>query len=149
MIDEFTVTVWSMEYHSLKNMRKCAVLIVIAVCFGCVPMATDLRKIGFNEIQKGFNTLSAAPHLHEVIELKNVKVHVVGDRKYFGWDKAAAYGSPIAAYATNNNEIYVFGKLVKGKVVVNQAILGHELNHLLNFKNPRIANPDKLDDLGA
>ena len=40
-------------------------------------------------------------------------------------------------------------KRVKGKVVLNQAILGHELTHLLNFKNPDIANPDKLDDIGA
>ncbi len=26
--------------------------------------------------------------------------------------------------------------------------LCHEFNHLLNFKNPKIANPDKLDELG-
>ena len=112
-------------------------------------MATDLRKVGFNEIQKGFASIEKTPDLHEIIVLKNVKVHVVGDRKYFNWDKAAAYGSPIAGYATTKNEIYIFGKIIKGEVVVNQAILGHELNHLLNFKNPRIANPDKLDDIGA
>ena len=115
-------------------------------------MATDLRKVGFDEIQKGFASLEKTPglqNLHEIIELKNVKIHVVGDRKFFKWDRAAAYGSPIAGYATSGNEIYVFGKLVKGKIIVNQAILGHELNHLLNFKNPKVANPDKLDDLGA
>ncbi len=124
----------------------------LALLIGCVPMATDLRKVGFNEIQKGFACLGKTPELqklHEVIELKNVKIHVVGDRRFFKWYKAAAYGSPIAGYATKMNEIFVFGKLVKGKIVVNQAILGHELNHLLNFKNPKVANPDKLDDLGA
>lgn len=26
--------------------------------------------------------------------------------------------------------------------------MGHELNHLLNFKNPKVADPDKLDELG-
>jgi len=112
-------------------------------------MATDLRKIGFNEIQKGFASLEKTTDLHEIIELRNIKVHIVGDRKYFKWQKAAAFGSPVVGYATTKNEIFLFGKVVKGKIIINQAILGHELNHLLNFKNPKIANPDKLDDLGA
>jgi len=124
----------------------------LAIIVGCVPMATDLRRVGFNELQKGFASLEKTPelqNLHEVVVLKNVKIHVVGDRKYFNWDRAAAYGSPIAGYATTKNEIFVFGRIVKGKIIVNQAILGHELNHLLNFRNKKIANPDKLDDLGA
>ncbi len=124
----------------------------LAIIVGCVAMATDLRRVGFNELQKGFASLEKTPglqNLHEVVVLKNVKVHVVGDRKYFNWDRAAAYGSPIAGYATTKNEIFVFGRIVKGKIIVNQAILGHELNHLLNFRNKKIANPDKLDDLGA
>ena len=86
--------------------------------------------------------------MHEVIEIKNVKVHIVSDRKDFNWHKAAAYGSPVLGYARRTNEIHVFGKLVGDKIIINQAILGHELNHLLNFKNPRIANPDRLSELG-
>ena len=135
-----------------KGLRHCLYFLLFCLFLGCVPMATDLRKVGFNELQKGFASLEKTPELHnlyEVVVLKNVKVHIVGDRKFFNWDRAAAYGSPIAGYATTKNEIFVFGKVVKGKVIVNQAILGHELNHLLNFRNPKIANPDKLDDLGA
>ncbi len=137
------------EHRKFISVTICAVLFPAFLLIGCVPLATDLRKIGFNEIQKGFASLDKPPNLLEVIELKNVKVHIVGDRKYFKWDKAAAYGSPVAGYATSKNEIYVFGKMVKGKVVLNQAILGHELTHLLNFKNSDIGNPDKLDDIGA
>ena len=137
------------EHRKFISVSICAVLFPAFILISCVPLATDLRKIGFNEIQKGFASLDKTPNLHEVIELKNVKVHIVGNRKYFKWDKAAAYGSPVAGYATNKNEIYVFGKKVKGKVVLNQAILGHELTHLMNFKNSNIGNPDKLDDIGA
>lgn len=137
------------EHRKFISVTICAVLFPAFLLISCVPLATDLRKIGFNEIQKGFATLDKTPNLHEVVELKNVKVHIVGDRKYFKWDRAAAYGSPVAGYATSKNEIYVFGKRVKGKIVLNQAILGHELTHLLNFKNSNIANPDKLDDIGA
>ena len=92
-----------------------------------------------------FQSYPDSPDLYQVVELKNVKVHIVGDRKHFSWDKAAAHGSPVAGYANSNNEIFVFGKRVNGKIVINQAILGHELQHLLNFQNPAIVNPDRLE----
>lgn len=122
----------------------------LAFCLvGCVSLATDLRKEGFDSIQKGFSQLKETPDLHKVIVLKEVKIHIVGHRSLFSWNVAAAYGSPIAAYANTNNEIWIIGTLVNGKVVINQAVLGHELKHLLNFKEPGVANPDALDDLGA
>jgi hypothetical protein len=124
-------------------------LALIVTFSGCVPLATDVRKEGFRSFDHSFANLDDSPALNEVIELAGVKVHIVGHRQFFNYKKAAAYGSPVAGYATSNNEIWLFGKSVRGKVVVNQAILGHELMHLLNFKNPKIANPDRLDDLGA
>ena len=81
------------------------------------------------------------------MELKNIKIFIVGDRKHFKWSGAAAYGSPILGYATRNNQIYVLGKRVGNKIIINEAILGHELNHLMNFQNPEIADPDVLDRL--
>lgn len=122
---------------------------LIGLVTGCVPLATDLRKEGFNLIQKGFASMDETPNLYEVVSLDRVKVHVVGRREQFNYQRAAAYGSPVAGYATSGNEIWLFGRAAKGKVVLNQAILGHEFMHLLNFKNPHIANPDQLDDLGA
>jgi hypothetical protein len=115
---------------------------------GCASVATDRRKEGFDALQRGFTSLPETPDLHEVIILKEVKVHIVGSRKLFNWDVAAAYGSPIAAYANTDNEMWIVGKTVKGRIIVNQAILGHELGHLLNFKENRVANPDELDGLG-
>ena len=41
----------------------------------------------------------------------------------------------------------MFGRAVNGKIVLNQAVLGHELNHLLNFTDPDVANPDKLEEV--
>jgi hypothetical protein len=116
---------------------------------GCVPLATDTRKEGFQSFEKSFVSLDESPSLNEMIDLGGVKVHIVGQRQFFNIQQAKAYGSPVVGYATSNNEIWVFGRTVKGKVMVNQAVLGHELMHLLQFKNPRVADPDKLDDLGA
>jgi hypothetical protein len=114
-----------------------------------VPLATDVRKEGFRTFDRSFAALNDSPDLNEVIELGGVKVHIVGHRQFFHYKRAAAYGSPVVGYATSNNEIWIFGKVVRGRVVINQAVLGHELMHLLNFRNPRIADPDQLDDLGA
>ncbi len=114
---------------------------------GCISV-TDYRKHGFKLIQDGFVSIEESPDLYEVVELKNVKIHIVGHRKHFNSKNAAAHGSPIVAYANRNNEISLFGKIVNGKIILNQAILGHELKHLLHFKNNKIADPDKLDDIG-
>lgn len=125
---------------------------ILALAFtfsGCVPLATDVRREGFQRFEASFTSLNDSPNLNEIIDLGGVKVHIVGHRQFFNYQRAAAYGSPVVGYATSNNEIWVFGKYVRGKIVVNQAVLGHELMHLLNFKNHKIADPDKLDDLGA
>ena len=115
----------------------------------CVSLPTQARKDGFNIIQNGFNSIKKTPSLNKVIELKNVKIHIVGNRKLFDYKKAKLRNSGIAGYSNTKNEIWLFGKVVKGKIIINQVILGHELNHLLQFKNKQIANPDKLDKLGV
>ena len=115
----------------------------------CAPVAGNLRDEGFKLVQKAFESLEPSPEspeLNETIDL-NIRICIVGDRKYFSWDKASAYGSPILGYATRKNEIYVLGKRIGDKIVINQAVLGHELNHILNFENPIIADPDHLDRL--
>jgi hypothetical protein len=129
--------------------RRFIFLALIFAFTGCVPLATDVRKEGFRSFDQNFACLDESPNLNEVVDLGGVKIHIVGHRQYFNYKKAAAYGSPVVGYATSNNEIWLFGRYVKGRVVVNQAVLGHELMHLLNFKNPKIADPDRLDDLGA
>jgi hypothetical protein len=96
-------------------------------------------------MQTAFDSYEAANNLNMVVELKNVRIHIVSDRKYFKWEKASAYDSRMLGYATTGNEIFVFGRKLGNKIVVNQAILGHELNHLLNYQKSIVANPDRLD----
>lgn len=134
----------------LQKQSKTSALIGFGLIFlfiGCTPYSTGYRQAGFNMMHKGFVSLNESPFEPEVVELKNVKVHIVSHRKHFNWNKAAEEGSGILGYANNKNEIWVFGRIINGMIVINQAVLGHELNHLLNFKYPKIVNPDKLDQL--
>lgn len=111
----------------------------------CTPLSTDYRVKGFKFTQLAFDTFEESPDLHRVVELEKIRVHIVGSRKLFQWDKAASGGSSTVAYVTSNNDIFLLGKKVGNKIIVNQAVLGHELNHLLNLKDREIADPDQLN----
>gem|GEM_PF-5581026 len=108
---------------------------------------SDYRQAGFRLIQKGFAALSDTPDLDTSFVLKNVTIRIVGSRGKFN-KEAASHGDGVLGYATADNEITVLGKQVGESIVVNQAVLGHELNHLLNFANLNVANPDDLDGMG-
>ncbi len=136
---------------AIRSTRKTLVFLfcsAILIAAGCTPVATEYRLQGFQYFHRSFAQVDDDPDLYEVIELKRVRVYIVGQRKHFKWKEAAAYGSPYRGYATERNEIFVFGKRVGDKIVVDQSILGHELNHLLNFREPSVANPDKLSEMG-
>ena len=111
----------------------------------CAPFVSDYRADSFSLMQTAFDSYEPADDLNMVVELKNVRVHIVSDRKYFEWEKASADNSRMLGYATTGNEIFVFGRKLGNKIVINQAVLGHELNHLLNYQNVTVANPDRLD----
>jgi hypothetical protein len=61
----------------------------------------------------------------------------------------AAFHESTLGYSTSDNDICVLGSLIDGRIVLNTAVLGHELTHLLNFTAPVIANPDQLGALFA
>ncbi len=130
-------------YMGLINL----LFLLIILLASCAQFASDYRKDGFYLMQTAFDSSEAAEDLNMVVDLKNVRVHIVSDRKYFEWEKASAYDSRMLGYATTGNEIFVFGRKLGNKIVVNQAILGHELNHLLNYQNSIVANPNRLDTI--
>ncbi len=134
--------------HCQRQALVGMLIVMLAVIFtsGCSSFVAD-REQGFTMMQRGFSELKPTPDLYKELTLEHVKVVIVGNRQQFNWSKAAAENSQILGYATPANEIWVFGKIVNGKIVVNEAVIGHELTHLLNFRDARVANPDTLREL--
>ena len=130
-----------------KRFQFLCIFLFAAMVTACTPLATDYRVEGFKLTQQAFDSFQDTPDLHRVIVLENVKIHIVGSRQLFQWEKAAAQGSSTIGYASSNNEIFLLGKRVGDRIIVNQAVLGHELSHLLHFKDLEIADPDGLDRL--
>ncbi|MFP4088075.1 MAG: hypothetical protein ACLFUL_14925 [Desulfobacteraceae bacterium] len=104
-------------------------------------MSTEYRKIGSQYYEKWFRALPETPNLHTVVEVKELTVHMVSDRKNFDWEKAREEEKGIAAYANTKNQISILGKKIGEKIIVNQMVLGHEFKHILNFANPDIVDP--------
>jgi hypothetical protein len=127
---------------------KIAILLVTAVFLSaCTPYASVLRNDGYAYMQKGFESLPSSSELHKVLVINNLKVHVVDNQKQFA--HVPFRNASVVGYATPF-EIWVMGKEVNGKVIINWAVIGHELIHMLSFYYPDIiANPDSYEVLGA
>ena len=82
-----------------------------------------------------------APLREEVmVYLPAVMVHLVGNlddspckRKYPGRDFVGC---------CNGSDIWVYTTEDDGRLYPNQAVLGHEVQHLMNHLNDRVVNPD-------
>lgn len=125
---------WRPVLYPLMALMLCA-------CVG-PPGSAQYRKIGVVYHEKWFRSLPETPALNRVVEIKEVTIHMVSDRKDFDWDKARNKKTGVAAYADTRNQISILAKKIGGKIVINQIILGHEFKHLLNFKDRDIVDPD-------
>ena len=135
----------------MRNRSKGFILLT-----GLFIMLTGCNKLFLYDIKNGQRNISSAYyHLEKAsdfdttITLKNVKIRIVGDRnKFLGPN---ALNESVKGYVKINKddsaEIYVFGYRVQDKIVVNQLVLGHEINHILSHRNPDIADPDTLKEL--
>lgn len=104
---------------------------------------------GFDLSARSFEQITDNKGLYRKIEIKNITVYIAGDRSAFEYGPYKIAASGVAGYANTNNEIWLIGKTAPdGGIIVNQALLGHELNHLLNFQVGEVQNPDTLEQKG-
>lgn len=115
--------------------------------FGSKHQSHLWRKEGFKKFNLSYDTLPGLK-AKGLINKKKIKVeltiHIVDDHDFFEWEEAKE--NKYVGYASKNN-ISILCKIVNGKIVFNQAALGHELNHVLNFHDDMVWNPDRLDEL--
>lgn len=125
-------------------MKKIMLIIFCLFSISCTSNYEHLKDQGFRNFIYAHNLIPKDESFHKIINLKNIKIHIVSDPLLINPKNLLALGFNLLGCATSsNNEIYIIGHKSKGKIFVNQAILGHEIAHLLNFKDPSIPNPDK------
>ena len=82
----------------------------------------------------------ANKEFHQVVTLKKVKVHIISDRSQFDSERARIKRR-VNGYARRNNEIWLLGYEDSSGVRVKKRTLGHELMHLLHWKDDKISHP--------
>ena len=121
-----------------------AIGIFSASFIGCANQATELRRDGFNLQWQGFRSLDSErfyPFATDIV----VRVVVVPERADMPISGAAG------TYSHPQGVIHVVGKMVKGKIVLPEAVTGHEFIHALQFQthDGRFANPDEYHHIYA
>lgn len=130
------------KFVSRRPLWCCFLILVIAALHtGCVPSATLARMDGFNAQWRGFASLPADPGLHYETEIK-VKIIVVGDSSQTGYPGAAA------TYSHPDGVIRIIGRMVNNKIVLCPAVIGHEIQHALQFQDGNFVDPDKMEEYG-
>ena len=127
--------------HPLRIAIAClaiAAAALLLMLMGCANQATVLRADGFNLQWQGFRSLDGEPFgIHEADI--NVRVIVVEDRGQM--PIAGAVGS----YSHPQGVVHVIGKKIRGKILLPEAVTGHEFIHALQFQSldGSFANPDE------
>lgn len=126
--------------------RLAAVLLLAMLCGGCVTLrspGTVARMEGFEAQWRGFKSLRGEPFgIHETeIRLKVVVVEDMADMQYPG---------AVGTYSHPEGVVRIIGKKVMGKLILNPSVLGHEVQHALEYQDALgvFINPDKMDEYG-
>jgi len=109
--------------------------------FFAIAPATVARMDGFDAQWRGFNSLKTDRFDPYETEIK-IKVIVVDDMTAIG------YPGAVATYSHPEGAIRIVGKKINGKIVLCPAVLGHEVQHALEYQDGEFANPDKLEEFG-
>jgi hypothetical protein len=134
-------------------------LLTTAIFFGCATQWEEAyRQEGYKYHEISFNLYPETPDFYKEVKIGDTIIHFSGSKKYF----IKKYQDPklgVVGYATCKGytdskgqnhytyHVYILAKKYKNQIIYNHAVLGHELGHILNFKDSSFANPDKLKEL--
>lgn len=93
-----------------------------------------MRKLFFFIVLLLIGCAGYQPYEHEKMTIQNLDVHIVS---------ALPDCLGLAVERDNKYEIWVEAtKNKNGEIEIDDYILGHELRHILNWKNEKVVNPD-------
>lgn len=130
-----------------------AAIAIVALLCGCGPtLGTQFRKDGMALVTRGWQAIDEAPEtasLDVTVTLERVRVRIVGRKN----PSMLRLSPHCAGFATSGNDITLLGKIVAlpdgtRRIVLDQAVLGHETNHLLHWAYPAVADPDRMEEAG-
>lgn len=105
----------------------------------CAPNTGSWRQEGFRNFYRHFDLSGDKLPYPVTVYLERVKIVIVDEIP----------GEPaINGLAWRSGKVMIKGRVWNGRIIVNQAVLGHEITHLLNFQNHLVMDPDKYAEEG-
>ncbi len=126
--------------------------LIIALLFSsCAPIEIrgDYLQKGFDYTNLGYTSLPESSPMNETIIIENLRVIIVGSLDEYQHRRITQEKDDTAQPAKTIHDIWVIGKKLKGKIIINQVVLGHELKHLMNLIRPDVLCPADLETFEA
>lgn len=126
-------------------------LVAIILVSSCAPreISGDYLQKGFDYTNLGYTSLPESSPLNETITIKNLRVIVVGSLDECRPVSITLNADDTAQPAEPRYVIWVVGKKLKGKIIINQVVLGYELKNLLHLIKPDVLCPCDLEAFEA
>ena len=118
-------------------------LILLSLLVACTPLSTQLREDGFNRQWRAFDSIQGEAFETVEVDLQ-IRVVVVPDIARI--QQESELPGVCGAYFQYKKMMMIPGKMVKGKIIVPGAVLGHEVEHALQRQDPqgRFVDPDLM-----
>ena len=124
---------------------KIIFILFLIILSGCASPITELRRDGFDMTSRSFDLIESNSAFSRSYNV-NLRVTIVSDRSMFAHIPFRNQSRYVAGYYDGG--VWVIGKMVNGRIIVNQCVLGHEVQHALQHQSSEVADPDKLDACG-
>jgi len=126
-------------------------LVLVLLLPNCAPVEIrgDYLQKGFDYTNLGYTSLPESSPLNETIAIKNLKVIIVGSLDQYQRRRITQDADDTAQPVKPRHEIWVVGKKLKGKIIINQVVLGYELKHLMHLIRPDVLCPYDLEAFEA
>lgn len=112
---------------------------------GCT--ASHYRQTGFDNFIQEFVELREHPDAKSFdrvsVRIKNLEVILVDHPDEIPYDHPGVVG--LAVGLPRSYRIYILATKIGEKFYVNQAVLGHELLHVLHWRDKKIVDADQID----
>lgn len=118
---------------------------------GCSPIEikADYLQTGFDYYNLGYTALPESSPLNKTMVIKNLRIHIVGREEQYQ-PRRITYDNDSPGQATEPiHEVWVVGKKLKGKIILNQVVLGNELKHLMHLIDSEVACPCNMEAFEA
>lgn len=126
--------------------------LVIALLFSsCAPVEIrgDYLQKGFDYTNLGYTALPESSPLNETIVIENLRVIIIGSLDEYHRRRITQGQDDTVQPMEPRHDIWVIGKKLKGKIIINQVVLGYELKNLMHLIQPDVLCPCDLETFEA